>query len=143
MKANEFSLEQRDEAEKLFENKWLPTFKKFYTELLPYKRMIELVNEEFDSYKTKLQSDNLNINEDEAYRVLFGGSEERFVLESNAKILTNTSAKLSLKTLKDIEKILKEKVENYNTFYTLMFQKGFYEALSEMIQNSFFEMITM
>lgn len=139
MKANEFSLEQRSEAENLFKNKWLPTFKSFYTNLLPYKKMIELVNEEFDSYKTKLESDNLNVNEDEAYRVLFGGSEERFVLESNAKISTNTSAKLSLKILKDIEKILKEKVENYNTFYTLMFQKGFYEGLSEMIQNSFFD----
>ncbi len=138
MKANEFSLEQRDEAERLFENKWLPTFKSFYTNLLPYKKMIELVTTEFDSYKGKISSENLNVNEDEAYRVLFGGSEERFVLESNAKIVTNSSAKLSLKMLKTIEKVLKEQVENYNTFYTLMFQKGFYEALSEMIQNGFF-----
>lgn len=139
MKSNEFSLEQREVAEKLFEEKWLNLFKILFTKLLPFKKMIDLVEAEYQNYQNKIQSDDLGASEDEAYRVLFGGSEERFVLESTAKIITNTSAKASLKELKDKEKLLKAKVENYNTFYTLMFQKGFFEAISELVQNGIFE----
>ncbi|MXN91698.1 hypothetical protein GR160_10715 [Flavobacterium sp. Sd200] len=139
LKPTEFSLLQRSKCEELFELKWLPSFKILYTSLLPYSRMIELVSEVYAHYKKRQEKDDYNINEDEAYKVLFGGSEERFVLENNAKVLTNSSSKLSLKLLKDIEKGIKDKVEHHTIFYTLMFQKAIFEAISDLISNNFFE----
>lgn len=138
IKSNDFSLEQREFAEIIFMDKWLHTFKQLYTEFVPLKKMIEYVEEEFKTFQRRIQDDDLNPNENEAYRVLFGGSEERFILESNSKILSNISAKASLKILKDTEKLIRNKVDNYNTFYTLMFQRGFFEALSKLIQEGFF-----
>lgn len=139
LKSNEFSLEQRKNCENLFETKWLPAFKKLYTALLPYEKMIGHIESVYEEFQTKISNDTINDNEYEAYRVLFGGSEERFILESNAKNVTNTSSRISLKILKDLEKSTRDKVQDYNMFYTLMFQKGFFEALSDLIQNGFLE----
>lgn len=138
VKSNEFSLEQREFAESIFKEKWLHTFNQLYTSFIPFKKMIDNVETEYTVFKKRISDDNLNPNENEAYRVLFGGSEERFILESNSKSVSNTSAKASLKILKDTEKNIKSKVENYSTFYTLMFQRGFFEALSKLIQEGFF-----
>lgn len=138
IKSNEFSLEQRESAENIFKNKWLHTFKQLYTEFIPFKKMKENVDDEFKIFQKRILGNDLSPNENEAYRVLFGGSEERFILESNSKLVSNTFAKASLKILKDTEKSIRNKVDNYNTFYTLMFQRGFFEALSKLVQEGFF-----
>ncbi len=139
LKATEFSLEQRKACEVQFELKWLETFKKFYTDFDPFKSLIQLVNQTYKDFQEKSVASNITSNDYEAYKVLFGGSEERFILENLAKNPEQTSSKLSLKILKEIEKGIKDNVSDLGMFYTLMFQKGFFETLSELIQNRFFE----
>lgn len=139
VKANEFSLEQREVLEDLFIQKWVHIFKTLFTSLIPYRRMIDNVNEEYQQYKENLTSELLSSDQNHAYKVLFGGSEERFILESNAKMSSNNNAKASLSQLKNIEKSIRNKVKDFNMYYTLMFQKGFFESLSILIQEGYFQ----
>ncbi|MFV8282572.1 DNA sulfur modification protein DndB, partial [Christiangramia marina] len=139
IKAQEFSLKQRKQSEKLFSRKWLFSFGKLYTELTPYKTLINLIQKEYDTYLNKLGKDDFDLNEDLALKTLFGGSEERFILESNAKSDDNRDSIRSLKLLKDIEKEIRDNVRYYDSFYTLMFQIGFFNAITELIKYDLFE----
>lgn len=139
VKALDFSLEQRKKAVLLFEEKWLCSFTKLYTQLTPFQRMINLVQGEYLNFQKKNKKDDFSIIEDTAYRTLFGGSEERFVLENLSKKIENSDARNSLKLLKEKEGLIRQKVRHFDVFYTLMFQKGFFEAITELITQGIFQ----
>jgi len=134
VKSTDFSIEQRKMSVSLFEDKWLKPLTETYTRLIPYLKMIELVNIEFEKFQKKSKPENFNAIIDTAYKTLFGGSEERFVLESLSKSSPGSDSDTSMKMLKKIEKDIRAELSEYNMFFTLMFQLGYFEALADIVR---------
>jgi len=139
MKSTEFSLEQRKIAQKIFAEKWLHVFKSFLIDLLPFKILTDAMKAEYDKYQLLLKDLTISADDNEIYKILFGNVEDRFILENNAKIRTNTQVIIKLRKLKELESRIRGSVSNHEVFYTLMFQRGFFEAVTKLIEDGLFE----
>eukprot|EP00388_Colpodella_angusta_P000256 GDKJ01000965.1.p1 GENE.GDKJ01000965.1~~GDKJ01000965.1.p1 ORF type:complete len:586 (+),score=49.04 GDKJ01000965.1:195-1952(+) len=139
IKATEFDLSQRKVAEKIFKDKWLHVFMKLLIDFKPFKKLTEVMISEYEDTKKIIENGEIGSDEFKIFEILFGGNEKRFVLENNSKIKHNTASNLLYKKLRDKEKKLRDSVAEYDLFYTLMFQKGFFEGISTLIANNLFE----
>ena len=139
IKATEFDLNQRKMVETIFREKWLHVFMKLLIDLKPFKKLTEVMISDHEETINLIEKGEIGNDDFKIFEILFGGNEKRFVLENNSKIKHNTASILLYKKLKDKEKRLRDSVSEYDLFYTLMFQKGFFEGISMLIANSIFE----
>ena len=138
IKSTEFSLEQRVVSEKLFNEKWLYVFKELFINLLPYKTLTSAMESAYNTYLSEIEKQIISENDYEIFSILFGGNEKRFVLENLAKIKSNTSKIILYRKLKEREKQIRDSVNNFELFYSLMFQLGFFQSISLLISNNIF-----